>query len=101
MRVPTLYELLGVSSHVALSQVYRGATFYTTVDPAAFLPLMVDFVEGVVSNDDVAAKQDLYATLDEAVVSKLIAALTEHGAPVIQTAYLPGVDLFTHKVKEL
>src|SRR5262249_8003060 len=98
LQVPTLYELAGVPSHVSLSQVYRGATLFTTVDSGAFIPLMTDFIKGVVSG--ATAKQDLYAGIDEASVTKLIAALTKHDIPVIQTVYLPGVDLFTHEAEE-
>jgi hypothetical protein len=98
IQTPTLYELDGVPSHVSLSQVYRGATLFTTVDPTAFVPLMTSFVKGVVSGT--TAKQELYAQIDEASVTKLITALTEHGVPIIQTVYLPGVDLFTHEAEE-
>ena len=98
LQVPTLYELAGVPSHVSLSQVYRGATLFTTVEPTAFISLMASFVKGVVSGATV--KQDLYAGIDEASVTKLITALTEHEVPIIQTVYLPGVDLFTHEAEE-
>jgi type I phosphodiesterase/nucleotide pyrophosphatase len=98
LQTPTLYELLEVPSHVSLSQVYRGATLFTTVDPTAFIPLMTNFVKGVVGGTP--AKQDLYAAIDEASVTKLIAALKDHEVPIIQTVYLPGVDLFTHEAEE-
>jgi arylsulfatase A-like enzyme len=98
LQTPTLYELVGVPSHVSLSQVYRGATLYTTVEPTAFLSLMTGFVKGVLTGT--AAKQELYAQIDTASVTKLLAALREHGIPSLQTVYLPGIDLFTHEAEE-
>lgn len=98
LQTPTLYELLGVRSHVSLSQIYRGATLFTTVEPAAFVSLMTKFVTGVVLGSTV--KQDVYAGIDQDSVTKLIAALKDHGVPPLQVVYLPGNDLFTHEVEE-
>jgi len=98
LQTPTLYELVGLRSHVSLSQVYRGATLFTSVEPTAFVDLMVKFAAGVVSGTEV--KQDLYAGFDLDSVTKLIAALKEHGVPSLQVVYLPGVDLFTHEAQE-
>src|SRR5205823_5049483 len=97
LQTPTLYEMLGVP-HVSLSQIYRGATLFTTVEPTALVPLMGSFVKGVISG--ATAKQELYAEIDQASVTKLIAALTEHGIPILQVVYFPGVDLFTHEAEE-
>ena len=79
LQTPTLYELLGVRSHVPLSQVYRGATLFTTVEPAAFVTMMAKFATGIVLGAEV--KQELYADIDQESVTKLIAALKEHGVP--------------------
>ncbi len=98
LQTPTLYELLGVRSHVPLSQVYRGATLFTTVEPAAFVTMMAKFATGIVLGASV--KQELYAAIDQESVTKLIAALKEHGVPPLQIVYLPGNDLFTHEAEE-
>lgn len=98
LQTPTLYELLGVPSYVSLSQVYRGATLFTTVEPTAFVSMMAKFATGVVF--DASVKQDLYAGIDQESVTKLVAALKEHGAPSLQVVYLPGNDLFTHEAEE-
>ncbi|MGE0682708.1 MAG: alkaline phosphatase family protein [Candidatus Binatia bacterium] len=98
LQTPTLYELVGLRSHVSLSQIYRGATLFTSVEPTAFVDLMLKFATGVVSGVEV--NKDLYASIDLESVTKLIAALQEHGVPSLQVVYLPGVDLFTHEAEE-
>lgn len=98
LQTPTLYELVDLRSHVSLSQIYRGATLFTTVEPKAFVDLMTSFVTEAVSSTSV--KQELYAGIDQNSVTKLIAALKEHGVPPLQVVYLPGVDLFTHEAEE-
>ena len=98
LQTPTLYERLGVRSHVSLSQVYRGATLFTTAEPTAFVTTMAKFATGVVLGE--AVKQELYVDIDQESVTKLIAALHEHGVPDLQVVYLPGVDLFTHQAEE-
>jgi arylsulfatase A-like enzyme len=60
--------------------------------------MMAKFVTGVALGASV--KQDLYAQIDQESVTKLIAALKEHGVPSLQIVYLPGTDLFTHEVEE-
>jgi len=99
LQTPTLYESLGgLRSHVSLAPVYRGATLFTTVDPLGFVNLMAKFVIGAVNAS--SANQEPYATIDLNSVAKLIAALKEHGVPILQVVYLPGNDLFTHEVDE-
>lgn len=98
LQVPTLYEQLGVRSHVSLSQVYRGASLFTTVEPAALVTLMASFVTGVVLGEPVA--KDLYSAIDQESVVKLLAAIKERGVPDLQIVYLPGNDLFTHEAEE-
>jgi hypothetical protein len=98
LQTPTLYELIGVRSHVSLSQVHRGATLFTTVEPMAFVSMMAKFATGVVLGASV--KQDLYAGIDQDSVAKLIAAFKEHGVPSLQIVYLPGNDLFTHEAEQ-
>jgi hypothetical protein len=98
LQTPTLYELLEVRSYVSLSHIYRGATLFTTVEPTAFVTLMTEFVAGVVLGASV--KQEVYAGIDQESVTKVIAALKEHGVPSLQVIYLPGTDLFTHEAEE-
>jgi hypothetical protein len=98
LQTPTLYELVGLYSHVSLAPVYRGATLFTTVEPTAFVDLMAKVVTGVVSGTLV--NQELYAVIDQDSVAKLITALKEHDVPILQVVYLPGSDLFTHEAEE-
>jgi len=98
LQKPTLYELLNVPSFVSLSQVYRGATLFTTVEPSAFVSLMTTFFTGVILGAPVT--QEMYADIDLNSVTKLIAAINERGPPTLQIVYLPGNDLFTHEAEE-
>jgi len=98
LQTPTLYELIGGRSYVSLSQVYRGATLFTTAEPTAFVTTMAKFVTGTVLGAEV--KQELYVDIDQESVTKVLAALKEHGVPDLQVVYLPGVDLFTHQAEE-
>jgi hypothetical protein len=98
IQTPTLYEMIGMRSHVSLSQVHRGATLFTTVEPTALVSMMTKFATGVVLGAEI--KQDLYAGIDQDSVTKLIAALKEHGVPSLQIVYLPGNDLFSHEAEE-
>src|SRR5262245_52268205 len=98
LQTPTLYELVGLHSHVSLAPVYRGATLFTTVEPTAFVDLMAKVVTGVVSSAPV--DENLYAGIDRDSVAKLTTALKEHDVPILQVVYLPGSDLFTHQADE-
>jgi Type I phosphodiesterase / nucleotide pyrophosphatase len=98
LQTPTLYELVGLHSHVSLAPVYRGATLFTTIEPTAFVDLMAKFVTGVVNGTSV--NQALYAVIDQDSVATLITALKEHDVPILQVVYFPGIDLFTHEAEE-
>ena len=94
IRVPTLYELVGLHSNVSLSQVYRGATFYTTLEPSAIIDMTAAFLRGVVEAESI--RREIYANIDQDSVTKLIAEINEHGLPDFQVVYFPGIDLYTH-----
>ncbi len=98
IETPTLYELIGQPSYVSLAPIYRGATLFTTIESTAFGDLMTKFVTGVVDGGPV--NQALYAVIDEDSVSTLTTALKEHGVPILQVVYFPGIDLFTHEAAE-
>ena len=94
LRVPTLYEQVGVRAFVSLSQVHRGADLLTTPDLGALGNLVEAAAEGIAGEDDV--EQEAYSELDRASVESLIGTLEERGIPDLQTIYFPGVDLYTH-----
>ena len=94
LRVPTLYEQVGVRSFVSLSQVHRGADLLTTPDLGALGNLVEAAAEGIAGEDDV--EQEAYSELDRASVESLLRTLEERGIPDLQTIYFPGVDLYTH-----
>ncbi len=94
LRVPTLYELLGVDSNVSLLTIYRGATIYTTVDPFAIFNIFGDYLKGTFEGQD--PEQSLAAGVDRNSVPKLIDAIERHGVPDLQVVYFPGIDAFTH-----
>jgi hypothetical protein len=94
LRVPTLYEQLGLDTHVSLHWIYRGATLYTTVAPASFTGLVGGLIAGKLNGD--SAEQSLSGSLDLSSIDKLNAAIEEHGVPSLQVVYFPGIDAFTH-----
>jgi len=95
IQTPTLYELLGgLRSHVSLGLLYRGASLLTTPEPKVLWTFFATFLKGVISTESV--DRDIYSTIDEESVTKLIDALKEHGVPALQVVYFPGIDLFTH-----
>jgi hypothetical protein len=57
IKVPTLYEDLGVRSYVALQQVHRGATLYTTVSPGSFTDLISHLIKGELRGEDPESPQ--------------------------------------------
>jgi hypothetical protein len=94
VRVPTLYELVAVRSNVSLSQIYRGATLYTTIESSDVVDMTAAFLRGVVGN--ASGRQEVYAAIDQDSVTKLISSLDQHGVPNLQVVYFPGIDLYTH-----
>ncbi len=94
IQVPTLYELLGVRSNVSLSQVYRGATLYTTLEPSAIVDVTAAFLKGVAGAESIERR--IYADIDRDSVTRLVAEIDDHGLPDLQVVYFPGIDLYTH-----
>jgi hypothetical protein len=94
LKTPSLFQQAGVKSAVSLNEVYRGADYFTTVDPISMVGIMGDFVKGVVGgNDD---KQNIYVKLDRDSVPKMLDSIQDHGMPKLQVCYFPGIDLYTH-----
>jgi hypothetical protein len=98
LKVPTLYEELPVRSYVAMQQVHRGATLYTTVSPGSFTDLISHLIKGKLSGED--AEKSLSAAIDRDSAKKLIQAIEEHGIPDLQVVYQPGIDIFTHAARD-
>jgi hypothetical protein len=94
LRVPTLYQQLGVDSNVSLLWIYRGATLYTTVGPSSYAEFVSNLLAGKLSGDSL--EKSVSGTLDLESVEKLIAAIEAHGVPNFQLVYFPGIDAFTH-----
>ena len=98
LRAPTLYELLGMRSHVSLLYVHDGATLYTTVAPSSLVDIVGRLISGAMEADD--PENSLSAGLDRNSVQKLTGALDEQGVPDLQVVYFPGIDIFTHVAKD-
>lgn len=98
LAVPTLYQQIGGRSNVSLLSVYKGANLYTTVAPSSLVGLFAALISGKVEGD--SAEQSLSADLDRDSVPKLIDAINEHGIPNLQVVYFPGIDIYTHQVKD-
>jgi Type I phosphodiesterase / nucleotide pyrophosphatase len=94
LKTPTLFQQAGVKSAVSLNPVYRGADYFTVVDPVSMVKLFTEFVAG--KADLAPGKPDIYRQLDEESVPKMLDAIEDHGVPKIQVVYFPGIDLYTH-----
>ena len=94
LRVPTLYQQLGLDANVSLMWIYRGATLYTIVGPSSYTGLIGDLIAGKLNGE--SAEKSVTATLDLGSVRTLIAAIEAHGVPNLQVVYFPGIDAFTH-----
>ena len=98
LKVPTLYEQLGVRTYVSMLSVHRGATYFSTVGPNSLSDLFAHLVRGTMKNKD--PERSLSATLDRASVAKLIEVIEKRGIPDLQVVYLPGIDIFTHAAED-
>jgi hypothetical protein len=98
LKVPTLYEQLGVRTYVSMLSVHRGATYFSTVGPNSLSDLFEHLVRGTMKGRD--PERSLSATLDRASVAKVNEVIEEHGIPDLQVVYLPGIDIFTHAAEE-
>ncbi len=94
IRVPTLYELAGVRSHVSLAPVHRGADLFTTPDPGAVADLFTEVAKGVVGEQSV--EREAYSEVDLTSVDNVLESIRQRGIPDLQVVYFPGIDLFTH-----
>jgi hypothetical protein len=98
IQAPTLYEMVGLPSHVSLAPVYRGASLFTALEPTALMDIFGRFIKGTLG--DSTGSQEMYAGLDEDSVAKLTAALQTDGVPSLQVVYFPGIDLYTHVAED-
>ena len=98
LKVPTLYEQLGVRTYVSMLSVHRGATYFSTVGPHSLSDLFEHLVRGTMKGID--PERSLSATLDRASVVKVNEVIEEHGIPDLQVVYLPGIDIFTHAAED-
>jgi hypothetical protein len=93
-RVPTLFELADVRSHVALLPIHRGADLLTVPSLTDLGAAFARMAGGVIDDDPV--ERDLYQTLEDTTVDQVVDALQRHGVPDLQVVYFPGIDLYTH-----
>jgi hypothetical protein len=94
LKVPTLFQQAGVRSAVSMNMVYRGADYFTILDPGSMVLLFTEFVEGKEQHS--SGKRDIYQQMDIDSVPKLLDSMQAHGVPNIQVVYFPGIDLYTH-----
>jgi hypothetical protein len=94
LKVPTLFQQAAVRSAVSMNMVYRGADYFTIIDPTDMVSLFTEFVSGKGKHS--SGKRDIYQQMDEDSVPKLLDSIEAHGVPNIQVVYFPGIDLYTH-----
>jgi hypothetical protein len=98
LRVPTLYELVGVRSHVSLAPISRGADLLTFPALNDVAELFGRLARGLTDDNPVDRKP--YRALDEGSVDRLLEAFERHGVPDLQVAYFPGIDLYGHVAEQ-
>ena len=94
LKSPSLFQQAGVKSAVSLNPVYRGADYFTVIDPISMVKLYTEFTAG--GSGETAEHVDIYEELDRDSVPKLLESIQQHGIPKIQVVYFPGIDLYTH-----
>jgi hypothetical protein len=95
LKSPTLYQQAGVKSAVSLNPVYRGADYFTAIDPISMVALYTEFIAKG-GGENSPSKMGIYEDIDKDSVPKLLDSIAAHGIPKIQTVYFPGIDLYTH-----
>lgn len=95
-RTPTLFEQVGVRSHVSMLPLHRGADLLHMAKLNTFGDLFAAAVEGAVQGKPTLQS---YSEMDQSSVRSVVAGLKEHGVPDLQVVYFPGVDLHTHVVE--
>ena len=95
LKSPTLFQQAGVKSAVSLNPVYRGADYFTVIDPVSMVALYTEFMARG-GGENSPEKMNIYEQLDKDSVPKLLASMESHGVPKIQVVYFPGIDLYTH-----
>jgi predicted AlkP superfamily pyrophosphatase or phosphodiesterase len=95
LKSPTLFQQAGVKSSVSLNPVYRGADYFTVIDPVSMVALYTEFLVRA-GGENSPEKIDIYEKLDKDSVPKLLDSMKDHGVPKIQVVYFPGIDLYTH-----
>ena len=95
LKSPTLFQQAGVKSAVSLNGVYRGADYFTVVDPVSMVTLYTEFIAKG-GGENAPGKASIYEKMDQDSVPKLLDSIEKHGVPKIQVVYFPGIDLATH-----
>ena len=95
LKSPTLFQQAGVKSAVSLNAIYRGADYFTTIDPLSMVELYTEFIAKG-GGETAPGKADIYEKMDQDSVPKLLESIAQHGVPKIQVVYFPGIDLYTH-----
>ena len=95
LKSPTLFQQAGVKSAVSLNGIYRGADYFTVIDPVSMVTLYTEFIAKG-GGENAPGKADIYQKMDKDSVPKLLDSIEKHGVPKIQVVYFPGIDLSTH-----
>ena len=71
LKSPTLFQQAGVKSAVSLNAVYRGADYFTVIDPVSMVTLYTEFITKG-GGENAPEKTDIYQKMDEESVPKLL-----------------------------
>jgi hypothetical protein len=94
IRVPTLFEMTNVRSHVSLLPIHRGADLVNVPGLSDVAQAFGATAAGVIAGEEL--DRSMYRTLDENSVDHMLESMERHGIPDLQVVYFPGIDLYTH-----
>jgi len=95
LKSPTLFQQAGVKSAVSLNPIYRGADYFTVINPISMVALYTEFIARG-GGENSPEKMGIYEDLDKDSVPKLLDSIEDNGMPKLQVVYFPGIDLYTH-----
>lgn len=97
VRMPTLFEMVDLRSHVAMLHIHRGADLLQLAELAQFGDLFEASVGAALGGG--LGNPDTYRETDQTAVASLLSDLEGNGVPDLQIVYLGGIDLITHQAE--
>jgi hypothetical protein len=94
LKTPTLFEQAGVKSSVSLNPIYRGADYFTVLDPISMVSLYTEFIARG-GGENSPEKMDLYKDLGQEICAQVAGLHRGSRGSEDSGCVLPG-DRFVH-----